>query len=253
MHKRIYEPKGVTALSKENTHYLEKVMRLKPGNSFLIIDGEGEEIEAILGEKGNFKITSRSRPDRELQIETRLFAAITKGDRIETLIEKSVEIGILRITPLLAERCVAGSPSPSKLDRWRKIAVSAMLQCGGCILPNIDDPIKTSEIPESGENTLAILLHEVPKSNEVLPPDNLQPSNTKFNTCSDQIRLKRHLFIASGPEGGFSENEAAIFQEKGWQSVCLGKRIFRADTAPLVALSAILFGEVFANMKLRTF
>ncbi|MBF0407242.1 MAG: 16S rRNA (uracil(1498)-N(3))-methyltransferase [Candidatus Riflebacteria bacterium] len=223
-HKRVYQPGNSETLSKDNSHYLTRVMRLKPGDHFQIVDGEGEEVDAILGESGAIEIRSRKRPDREISYEIRLFPALTKGDRIENLIEKAVELGALRISPLITERCVVGIPSANKIERWRKIAISAMLQCGGCVLPVIDEPIKTSEIPVPYENTISVILHEVPLA-------------VSLNKLPE---IKHRLYIASGPEGGFSDKEVEDFQGKGWQPVWLGKRLFKADTAPICALSAIL-------------
>ncbi|HMM59035.1 MAG TPA: RsmE family RNA methyltransferase, partial [Candidatus Rifleibacterium sp.] len=95
---------------------------------------------------GTYHAPTWETPGREPEVETTLFAAISKGERLEWLIEKAVEMGVVRIVPLIAERCVVKNPGAGKVERWRKVAATAMLQCGGCVLPEISDPVKLTQL-----------------------------------------------------------------------------------------------------------
>jgi len=224
-HARVLEPAADGMLSDENRHYLERVLRLRPDEAFTVTDGAGREALAVLGEKGAFRLQEWTEPAREPAFETTVFSAVSKGDRFEWLIEKAVEMGVRRIVPLLSARVVAGTPGPAKIERWRKIAVTAMLQCGGCMVPEVTDPLPFKKLPIPGERILPVLLHEIPMavSLHALP-----------------IAERPELWIASGPEGGFDPNEVRAFLDAGWQAVWLGRRLFKADTAPVVALSRLL-------------
>ncbi|MFZ2961481.1 MAG: RsmE family RNA methyltransferase [Candidatus Ozemobacteraceae bacterium] len=228
-HGRIYEasPSSTGEVSSENRHYLERVLRLRPGDGFTITNGAGLEGTAVFEASGRYRLSPLMEPGREPRVYATLFAAVTKGDRYEWLIEKAVELGVTRIVPLVTSRCVMRAPNEGKLERWRKIALAAMLQCGGCRLPVIDDPLEMPDLPVPDGQTRALLLHEVP----------LAVSLQRLPAFGAK------LWVASGPEGGFDDAEVAHFQQDGWQPVWLGKRLFKADTAPICALAALLLTQ----------
>ncbi|MBF0500962.1 MAG: 16S rRNA (uracil(1498)-N(3))-methyltransferase [Candidatus Riflebacteria bacterium] len=228
-HGRIYEPAPETegALSVDNRHYLERVLRLRPGDIFTITNGIGREGTAKLETDGRYRLSTMIEPGREPTVTTTLFAALTKGDRYEWLIEKAVELGVTRIVPLITARCVMRAPNEGKLDRWRKIALAAMLQCGGCCLPIVADPVGMRDMSAPDGDTIALLLHEIPGGGLL-------------------ARISgpgKKLWVASGPEGGFDDSEVAQFENRGWKPVWLGKRLFKADTAPICTLAALLLPQ----------
>ncbi|HNX76374.1 MAG TPA: 16S rRNA (uracil(1498)-N(3))-methyltransferase [Candidatus Rifleibacterium sp.] len=225
-HARVIETTLNGRLTDDNRHRLERVLRLRPGDGFVITDGCGHEATAVLGKSGDYQAPAWNSPGREPAVEVTLFAAVSKGERLEWLIEKAVEMGVRRIIPLIAERCIVKNPGDGKIDRWRKIAATAMLQCGGCTLPEIAEPIKLTEITPPPPATLAVLLHE----------ESLSVSLHELPQTADQARI----WLASGPEGGFSEPEVEFFINAGWQPVWLGKRLFKTDTAPTIALANLL-------------
>lgn len=223
-HSRIFEKEFNGTLSKDNKHKLIKVLRLKEGAEFFITDGKGNEAKAILAQNNNYVAEPIYQPNREPSKNITLFAALTKGSRLEWVIEKATEMGVTKVIPLISERCIQKSPSDSKLERWQKIAISAMMQCGGCQLPIIEKPVKLINLQKPDKGVSAYILHE--------------KSNSKFFSELDSASNK--VWLATGPEGGFTENEIAHLVSKEWQSVWLGKRLFRADTAPIVALANLL-------------
>ncbi len=224
-HARVIESELSGRLNEDNRHRLERVLRLREGDKFVITDGIGHEAEAVLGKGGNYEARQWQTPEREPDLEVTVFAAISKGDRLEWLIEKAVEMGVVKIVPLLAERCVVKNPGSGKVDRWRKIAATAMIQCGGCYLPEVTDPVVVNHLPVPGDEIQAVLLHEESVSVSLygLPDNN-----------------RKKIWLASGPEGGFSDSEVDFFIKSGWQPVWLGRRLFKTDTAPTIALANIL-------------
>jgi 16S rRNA (uracil1498-N3)-methyltransferase len=230
-HARIIEPELSGTLEKENRHRIERVLRLREGDKFVITDGNGHEATVVLKKNGEYEGDKWESPNREPVLEVTLFAAVSKGDRLEWLIEKAVEMGVRRIVPLICERCVVKFAGNNKTERWQKIAATAMLQCGGCVLPKIESPVKVSELGavfgKVNDDILPILLHE----------ENLEIS---LKTLPETSARHKSVWLASGPEGGFSENEVNLFIKMGWNTVWLGKRLFKTDTAPTVALSVIL-------------
>lgn len=224
-HARVLEADFSGTCSPENSHYLLKVLRLRAGGSFFVTDGRGKEASAVLNNDGTYTAGAPVQPGREPGIDVRLFAAITKGDRFEFVIEKAVELGVTTIVPLISERTVVGVTSLGKLQRWEKIAVAAMLQCGGCLKPVIANPVELKALPRPEAEGKALFLHE---------------KSSSETTTSLSRSGKTSLWLVSGPEGGFSQTEVDTLLKSGWKAVWLGPRLFRADTAPIVALARIL-------------
>ena len=226
-HCRIIETELNGCLNKDNRHRIERVLRLRPGDSFFVTDGTGREAEAILDKDGLYSIKSWYEPKRELDIEVTLFVALSKGDRLEWIIEKAVEMGVTKIVPFISERCIVKEPGKNKIERWQKIAESAMIQCGGCLLPEVTEPLELVSIPKPDDSILPLFLYE----------ENLDYSAAGLKGIPSNINK---VWLVSGPEGGFSDKEVGYFKDSGWKTVWLGKRLFRMDTAPIVALANIL-------------
>lgn len=224
-HSRIIESNISGVLSDDNRHRIERVLRLRPGDKFVITDGCGNEAEAVLGKNGNYEAESWKQPNREPNVEISLFVALSKGDRIEWVIEKAVEMGVRNIIPLISDRCLVKDPSKGKTERWQKIAESAMIQCGGCVLPNVSTPVKLKDIKAPATDVYPVLLHE-------------ETLDCSFKGLQE-TECKR-IWLASGPEGGFTDAEVEFFINSGWKTIWLGRRLFRMDTAPIFALSNII-------------
>lgn len=232
-HARVIETSLQGKLCDDNRHRLERVLRLREGEKFVITDGLGHEAEARLGRSGEYTAAAWQTPGREPSVEVTVFAAISKGERLEWLIEKAVEMGVVKIVPVVAERCVVKKPGNGKIDRWRKVAATAMLQCGGCFLPEVADPIAVTELLAPTNDVTAILLHE-------------EAVSVSLHHLPESTGVNRKIWLASGPEGGFAGSEVDFFIKAGWQPVWLGKRLFKTDTAPTIAL-AILLSRSWGN------
>ncbi len=225
---RIHQTEPGGSLNKDNRHRLERVMRLRPGDVFVVTDGCGHEAEAVLGEGGSYSASAWQKPGREPSRKISLYAGLTKGEKFDWLVEKAVELGVERIVPVISQNCVVKKTSEAKTERWQKIALGAMLQCGGCVLPEVSPPVYLKDLPEIDDES-ALVLYE-------------QGANVEAACFADFAALKKYR-ILTGPEGGFSPEEIVGLQKRGWQTVWLGPRIFRAETAPLIVLSVLLCGS----------
>lgn len=228
---RIFQSDLGGNLSPENQHYLQKVLRLKTGDLFFITDGLGNECKAKLESPATYLAMDKTAPAREPRFSITAFVPLLKGDRLEFLIEKLVELGVTRFIPFLSKNSVVSTPSKGKLERWQKIACAAMLQCGGCLLPKIEAPTSLREFPPRSFPFLSLFLHE-----EFLP--------SKFALPVKQSQT--NVVLASGPEGGFSSDEVTFLLDQGWHPLWLGNRRLRADTAPIAAVAALTVSE---NLK----
>ncbi|MCA9232026.1 MAG: 16S rRNA (uracil(1498)-N(3))-methyltransferase [Planctomycetales bacterium] len=217
---------GATAtLSGSEAHHLLHVMRAKPGWRLIVFDGYGGEYEAELTDCGRatveLSLGPRNNIERELPFQLTLAVALPKGDRQRWLVEKAVELGVARLVPLLAARTVAGSEQASpKLLRY---VIEASKQCGRNRLMEVTPPLSFADLIESEQTSIRLLAH----------PDGLSldvAEQVSAGNCS----------LAIGPEGGFTEEEIALAIAAGWQTVDLGSRILRIETAAIALASAIV-------------
>ena len=186
-------------------------------------------IEKISPEGVLVQVVSAAECLHEPTIDITLMAALTKGDKMEHVIQKSVELGVHRIVPVLTARCIS-RPDPKAAEkkriRFQKIAEQAAMQSQRAIIPAVEDftDLKTAALSLSSFEK-SILFYEGGGA----PLRSLLPES-----C-------RSLAIFTGPEGGFEESEVRLLTAHGAALATLGPRILRAETAPLAALSAILF------------
>ena len=227
---------GSLPLTPEESRYLERVLRFRPGDRFAVVDGAGglwsarlrDDRKAQLEQPSSAPLEQQARPQPQLV----LAAAVVKRD-FEVVVRMAVELGVDRLIPLVCERtAVQGQLRP---DRWRSIAAEAAEQCERLWQPKIEAPMALADLlaldqPETlnlwasarGEERgdLGALL------DQISPEPGAAPS---------VIRL------ACGPEGGWSEAEEQQALEQGWRAVELGPRILRSSTACVAGLSALSF------------
>lgn len=217
-------------------HHLLHVMRAKIGTEVTLFDGTGFEYSARIVRTGRqqveLEILSRSQTDRELKRKLVLGVALPKGDRQTWLVEKAVELGVQQLVPLYAARSVV-RPTSSTLKKLRRAVIEASKQCGRNRLMQIADaqPLEeySRQLPSDAVGWLA-------------HPDPLGQPNTESGAPLSSLSTQRSLYIAIGPEGGFSDDELRLAAHAGWIPVCLGARILRVETAA-VALVSIVMGN----------
>lgn len=219
---------ATATLSGEEAHHLIRVARVRAGEKVRLFDGRGNIWTGVVTEidPGSPLITRLvALPPNEPDHPVHLLAGLIKGDRWEWLLEKAVELGATRITPLLTSRTVAKPPEgASRLARWEKIITAASKQCERGVIPTLDTP-----------ETLTAMLKKL---------DRPAPLETRLlfverTSAAEAPRIEGEVRLAIGPEGGFTEEEAELFRRAGFQKASLGARILRAETAALAALSRV--------------
>lgn len=216
------------ALEKEPSRHIARALRMQPGDVLCLFDGSGCEAKAVISsiEKDRVVVAlSELQPvSRESPLEVTLAVAISRGDRMDTVIQKATELGVSSIWPLLSERAgvrLEGDRLDKKLGHWQRIAISACEQCGRNRIPEISLPAKLATVLERAAASgpaLRLMLHP---AGEV---------STLPSQCES-------LLLLVGPEGGFSDAEVDQAVAAGFSNFQLGPRILRTETAPLAALA----------------
>lgn len=217
-------------LTEQVFHHWVKVLRAQVGDSATLFNGQGGEYHVTLTEVNKKSATvsvDHFNPDnRTLSTQVLLGQVMSKGDRMDYAIQKATELGVHQIQLLTSERCemrLKYDRDQKKIDHWQAIATAACEQCGMNIVPQILAPLSleqwfTSQLPE---NKL-VLAPEVEQT-EVL------------------VNMPTELALLIGPEGGLSEVEIHNANQHGFQNWCIGDRVLRTETAPVVALSIITY------------
>ena len=225
-----------------DVNHIKNVLRLPIGKEILINDRQGHDYQCIIKEIDaeivTAKIVEAIDNTTEPAVSTVLFQSLVKGEKMEFVIQKSVEIGVTKIVPLMTKRCVVKLESESKMNnkiaRWQKIAESAAKQSKRGIVPEITMPMTFKEALEYNKETLDC---------GCIPYENESSYHIKAYLQSLDVQS---IGVFIGPEGGFTEEEVALATEYGVQSITLGKRILRSETAGLVTLANIMYemGEI---------
>jgi len=224
---------GLFTLTGGDAHHASRVLRLRTGDTVVICDGECTDYECTVEHSDGKKLICRVHGSRASAGETKqritLFMALPKGDKMDFIVQKAVELGADRIVPYISRNCVSRPDNISKkAERWGKIATEAAGQCGRGRIPVVQDIITVREAFEMAAlNETALFFYE-----------NEGRVGLK-SVLSAGIGSTVSLVI--GPEGGFDPAEAVAAKEAGLVSVSLGSRVLRCETAPIVALSAVLY------------
>ena len=222
-------------LEGEVAHRMASVLRMSPGDRAVLFDGSGDDIVIRLDvvSRGLVSATvlERRRGTAEPQVQITLFQGTLKGDKLEWVLQKGTEVGVTAFVPRICERSVArpeGKTSSGRMARRNKIILEAAEQCGRSRLPTLSSPVEFREAcREAGASGLGLIPWEEAKDaslREVL-----------------KAQSSRNVSIFIGPEGGFKEEEVGYARDQGLMPVSLGRRILRAETAGLVAATAVLY------------
>ena len=223
-------------------------LRIKPSESFIICDGNGTDYICRLREKEDSssdsaaqileKMPTRGEPTTKITV----FCALAKGDRLDYVVQKSVELGAYEIVLFPAMRCVAvPGDINKKLIRLNRISLEAAKQCGRGLIPNIKYIDSFEEaIKVASRNDLPLFFYECEKEHSLKAALN-NASSKRYYTPGQSSDTISTISIVTGPEGGFEACEVRAAEQQGLQTVSLGHRILRSETAPIAALAAIMF------------
>ena len=221
-------------LTGENAQHA-KVLRLKQGEEVLVCDGQGTECLCAVSDvsPGQISLVVKSRQEsaNEAAVQVSVYMAFPKADKLEHVIQKATELGAYEIVAFPSARCISKPDEKSlkkKLERWQKIAASAAEQSGRGRIPEVLTlPSYQAALERAAKADKALLFYE----NEQATTLKMALSHSSYTTVS----------LLTGPEGGLEELEVVKAKEAGLQVCTLGKRILRCETAPLCALSAVMY------------
>ena len=228
-------PQGRYLLEGEAGLHGAKVLRMRPGEEVTLCSGKGQDylcqVQENTGSALALQVLEERPSQGEPQTKVIVCQCLPKGDKLETVVQKSVELGANSIWPVESRYCVAKwdqKAQAKKRARLEKIAQEAAMQSGRGIVPKVLPPARLEEVLRSAakaEGAKTVFLYE--KATKGLK--------------EGLTALPETVFLVVGPEGGFAPEEAALARELGAELLSLGPRILRTETAPLAALAAIMY------------
>lgn len=221
-----------TEIIGENAHHISRSLRMKPGEELILCDKRGTdflcEITDFTSDSVFCKVKEQFPTKSEPSVRLTLYQALPKLDKFELILQKSVELGIYRIVPVLTSRCISRPDEKSfskKLERYEKISLEAAKQSGRGIIPEISGILSYKDaLKAMSSHELSLMCYE--------------HGGKKLGELS--LPSYKNISLLIGSEGGFSEEEVREAQENGVTPVWLGERILRCETAPLAAISIIM-------------
>jgi len=237
---RIYQEQAlsngaVVTLDDNGANHVARVLRLKVGAPLILFNGDGNEYDAVVHAIGkrtvDVVLTSARQRDVESPLHITLAQGISKGERMDHVVQKAVELGVTRIVPLLTEHCavnLSGERLYKRLRHWQAIAISACEQCGRNRLPQIESPLELKQWLAQEQEGLRLVLDPL-----------------AVTTMAQIAAPRGKATLLIGPEGGLSEGEIRSAQDCGYHGVRLGPRVLRTETAALAAVSVVqsLWGD----------
>lgn len=235
-----FEPHQVFLIEGEAARHLTLVLRLSCETHIILFNGDGFDYVAKITTVNHSKknhlsievnILEKKLPGTKPLLSIHLFQAISKPEKLEWVVQKSVELGVSEITPIITDHCSIKS-HVIKLERLKKIMLSACEQCGRAEIPQLNPVITFMQVLEN------LHTHFQKSSNLFFVPGGEE-------NIKKIIKPQQNINIFIGPEGGFSEDEIHKAKDKNFSMIQLGQRILRTETAPLCALSIVqaLWGD----------
>lgn len=220
------EERTTAALTGDQAVHLARVLRAQPGQIFDVVAGGFlHRGEVALVREDEVTFTLHEEFEAEASLPLHLLVAVFKFDHLEWGIEKATELGVERITPVIARRTEKhlAQSSAKRVERWRRIAHEASQQSRRTNVPVIDNPAILSKALADVVAPTRILLAETEQQNTL--------------RAAIEAAQGRNIALAIGPEGGWTAEEMQSFADAGWKHVTLGPRILRAETAAIAAIS----------------
>lgn len=231
---RIYQPGAYSCgqsleLSPEASQHVGVVLRMQAGEPLTLFCGDNREFEATieLVKKKQVVVLINSVKDanKESPLTVHLAQAISKGERMELVMQKAVELGVTSITPIITARCVVKLDKErmaKKLHQWQSIVIAACEQSGRNWVPTVHQPLTLEQYLRDAPAALKLILHPVGNKN-----------------WRDYAIGQTDIALLIGPEGGLSDDEISLAVERGFQPLSLGPRILRTETAAITVLSVL--------------
>ena len=223
---------------REDYNHIKNVLRMKPGEVISVSDGVSDnEYRCHIADYTETEVHCRldfiKEADTELPVRVLLFQALAKGDKMEYVIQKAVELGVAEIVPVATDRCVVRldeKKAKTKAERWNTIAEAAAKQSKRRVIPAVKDVMSFKEaILYAGNTDIRLIPYE------------LAEDFGRTRDIVSSLRRGQSVSVFIGPEGGFTEEEISQAEQAGMTQITLGHRILRTETAAMVVLSWLLY------------
>lgn len=220
----------------EDARHISLSLRARVGEEYVLCDENGTEylskIDKMDSNSVYFTVLEKKQSLSEPSVKVFLYQALVKGDKFDEIVQKAVELGVSGIIPVISSRCVSkpdGKTLEKKVERWRKIAKAAAMQCERAAVPTVENALTYKEALERiKECGCGFVCYET-------------GPRVPLKEIFDAKKGEKTYGFFIGPEGGLSEDEAALARESEIPLASLGSRILRTETAPVCVLSAIMF------------
>ena len=241
MHHFFVDPEQIcdekVVIEGSDVNHMKNVLRLKTGDMVEVIDGIGNNylcaLEEIEAQSVRLHILDVRKADSELPSKIYLFQGLPKGDKMELIIQKAVELGVYEVIPVATRRAVVKldeKKAAKKIVRWNAIAEGGAKQSGRSRLPEVREVMTYAEALKYAKDLDVVLI-----------PYEKAEGIEKTRQIISEIVPGQSVGIFIGPEGGFEEEEIKLAEEHGVMPITLGKRILRTETAGLAALSILMY------------
>ena len=224
-------------INNEDAAHITRVLRHSIGDVITVCDGMGYDysarIESIEPKEIRCTVLSKEKCPSEPNISVTLFQGIPKAAKMDYIIQKTTELGISRIVPVMLSRCVVKfenkKAEEKKHERWQKIANEAAKQCGRGVVPEVTMPVKLDEaLKMAGESELVFAPYECEEKN-------------RLRTVLTENDTAKSIGFIIGPEGGFDLSETEKIKAAGFETITLGRRILRTETAGEAVLAMVMY------------
>ena len=216
------------ALGSAASQHVAKALRMKPGDPLVLFNGEGGEyparIDAVDRKSVSVAVGEYRERDCESPLVIHLGVAISRGDRMDWVIQKSTELGVASLTPLFSERTevkLDAGRAQRKLKHWQQVATSACEQCGRNQLPDVHQATTLANWLDSTSADCKFVLHH------------------RADSDPTAVESPASIALLIGPEGGLSPTEISAAEKAGYRALALGPRVLRTETAPLAAIAIL--------------
>lgn len=221
-------------LEGADANHIARSLRMRVGEALTVSDSKGTDFNCVISginpDRIELQVKEIKPSESEPDISVTLCTCLLKGDKFESVIRHSVELGVTEILPLLSTNCVSRPDAKSlksKGERWQKIANEAAGQCGRGRLPAVLNTIELTDFAKTiADYDLVLFFYEV--------------GGEPLGETMWENDTAKKIAIITGPEGGFTAKEAELLSNAGAKTISLGKRILRAETAPLAALTGVM-------------
>ncbi|MCL4500151.1 MAG: 16S rRNA (uracil(1498)-N(3))-methyltransferase [Chloroflexi bacterium] len=240
-HRRFFIDPGqidgnTAVLTGDSARQIARVLRLKEGDFICLLDGTGNEHDALVSALSKDEVTARilgtNDCSREPRLRVTLAVCLPKSDKLELIVQKCSELGISKYVIVNSARTVAridASKIAERLARWRKIATEAAEQCGRARAPEIEGVVEFADlVGEIRAHQLAVIAWE-------------EESGVSLKTALQRNREVESVMLIIGPEGGLTEDEVELAKSAGAVSVSLGGRLMRVETAAIATSAAVMY------------